>query len=105
MAEQIDHLGTMAKRPNVDIQILPTAIGAHSAGSGGHFVLLGRDDESAPLASMAVVYLELHRKGIYLDSPTDVADYKITFDYLRRDAADSPRTMSLMADARQEHTG
>lgn len=104
MTEQIDHLSAMAERPNVDIQILPTAIGAHAAGSGGHFVLLGRDDESDPLASMAVVYLELHRKGLYLDGPDDVADYKIMFDYLRRDAADSARSLTLMADARQEHT-
>lgn len=103
MAEQIDHLYEMAERPNVDIQVLPASIGAHAAGSGGHFVLLGRDDESDPMASMAVVYLELHRKGLYLDSPGDVADYKIMFDYLRRDAADSARSLTLMAEARQEY--
>jgi transcriptional regulator with XRE-family HTH domain len=104
MAEQIDHLCTMAERPNIDIQVLPVSVGAHAAGSGGHFVLLGRTDESDPMASMAVVYLELHRKGLYLDSPGDVADYKIMFDYLRRDAADSATSLALMAKARQEHT-
>lgn len=104
MAEQIDHLCAMAERPNIDIQVLPVSLGAHAAGSGGHFVLLGRDDESDPMASMAVVYLELHRKGLYLDSPGDVADYKIMFDYLRRDAADSATSLALMTKARQEHT-
>lgn len=104
MVEQLDHLCTMTDRPNIDIQVLPVSLGAHAAGSGGHFVLLGRDDESDPMASMAVVYLELHRKGLYLDSPEDVADYKIMFDYLRRDAADSATSLALMAKARQEHT-
>ncbi|MCX4808963.1 helix-turn-helix domain-containing protein [Streptomyces sp. NBC_01214] len=104
MVEQIDHLCTMSERPNVDIQVLPASIGAHAAGSGGHFVVLGRDDESNPMASMSVVYLELHRKGIYLDAPTDVADYKIMFDYLRRDAAGPAQSITLMQQARQEHT-
>ncbi|MCY0961802.1 helix-turn-helix domain-containing protein [Streptomyces sp. H27-H5] len=104
MVEQIDHLCTMADRPNVDIQVLPASIGAHAAGSGGHFVVLGRTDESDPMASMSVVYLELHRKGIYLDAPTDVADYKMMFDYLIRDAADSAHSITLMQQARQEHT-
>ncbi|MFC9298500.1 helix-turn-helix domain-containing protein [Streptomyces sp. NPDC057011] len=103
MVEQIDHLCTMTDRPNVDIQVLPASIGAHAAGSGGHFVVLGRDDESNPMASMSVVYLELHRKGIYLDAPTDVADYKMIFDYLRRDAAGPAHSIALMREARQEH--
>ncbi|MFD9850499.1 helix-turn-helix domain-containing protein [Streptomyces parvus] len=104
MAEQIDHLVAMSERPTIDLQVLPSAIGAHAAGSGGHFVLLGRDDERDPLASMAVVYLELHRKGLYLDAPGDVADYKIMFDYLRATAANADRSRSLMTAARQEYT-
>ncbi|MFE9484530.1 helix-turn-helix domain-containing protein [Streptomyces spororaveus] len=103
MVEQIDHLCTMAERPDVAIQVLPASIGAHAAGSGGHFVVLGRDDEGDPMASMSVVYLELHRAGLYLDAPTDVADYKIMFDYLRRDAADPAHSIALMQQARQEY--
>ncbi|KOV17261.1 DNA-binding protein [Streptomyces sp. XY511] len=103
MVEQIDHLCAMADRPNVDIQVLPASIGAHAAGSGGHFVVLGRDDQSNPMASMSVVYLELHRKGLYLDAPTDVADYKMIFDYLSADAAGPAHSIALMREARQEH--
>ncbi|MHC3394691.1 helix-turn-helix domain-containing protein [Streptomyces lavendulocolor] len=104
MAEQIDHLCEMAERPKIDIQVLPDSIGAHAAGSGGHFVVLGRNDESDPMASMSVVYLELHRKGLYLDSPRDIAEYKLIFDDLRRDAADPATSLTLMTNARQEHT-
>lgn len=77
MAEQIDHLTVMAQRPNMDIQILPFTSGAHAAGSGGRFLILGRDDEENPLGSMNVVYLELHRRGLYFDAPVDVQNYKL----------------------------
>lgn len=104
MSEQIDHLIAMADRPNVDIQILRFSAGAHAAGSGGHFLLLGRDDERDPLSSMNVVYLELHRRGLYLDEPTDVHNYKIMFDYLRSQAADTSTSIGLLAAARREFT-
>ncbi|MFE9291120.1 helix-turn-helix domain-containing protein [Streptomyces olivaceus] len=104
MREQIEHLIAMASRPNVDIQILRFSAGAHAAGSGGHFLLLGRDDERDPLSSMNVVYLELHRRGLYLDEPTDVHDYKLMFDYLRSQAADTAASLDLLTAARRELT-
>lgn len=104
MSEQIDHLIAMADRPNVDIQILRFSAGAHAAGSGGHFLLLGRDDERDPLSTMNVVYLELHRRGLYLDEPTDVHNYKIMFGYLRSQAADTSTSLDLLAAARREFT-
>ncbi|WP_327259141.1 MULTISPECIES: helix-turn-helix domain-containing protein [unclassified Streptomyces] len=102
MSAQIDHLSAMAQRPNVDIQVLKFAAGAHAAGSGGHFLILGRDDEKNPLNSMNVVYLELHKRGLYLDAPTEVQSYKLMFDYLRSQAADTSNGVELLAAARQE---
>ncbi|MGA4849378.1 helix-turn-helix domain-containing protein [Streptomyces sp. G5(2025)] len=104
MAEQIGHLHAMAQRPNVDIQVLQFAAGAHAAGSGGHFLVLGRDDAGDPLSSMNVVYLELHKRGLYLDAPTEVQNYKLMFDYLRSQAADTSVSLDLLAAARQELT-
>ncbi|WP_251829218.1 DUF5753 domain-containing protein [Streptomyces sp. ATCC 21386] len=104
MVEQIAHLHTMAQRPNVDIQILLFTTGAHAAGSGGHFLVLGRDSEDDPLNSMNVVYLELHKRGLYLDSPTEVQSYKLMFDYLRSQAADTSASLELLATAREEFT-
>jgi hypothetical protein len=65
------------RRPNIDLQVLPASQGAHATGSGDHFVLLGRDDERDPMVPTVVVYLELHRRGLYLDAPGDVRDCKI----------------------------
>ncbi|MGW2227467.1 helix-turn-helix domain-containing protein [Streptomyces formicae] len=102
MAGQLDHLRAMSQRPNIDLQILPFDSGATGAGSGGHFVLLGRDDAHDPLASMSVVYLELHRRGVYLDDPNDVQGYKLMFDYLRSQAVDTAGSLNRLTDVRQE---
>ncbi|MFG2208279.1 helix-turn-helix domain-containing protein [Streptomyces sp. NPDC048638] len=101
MAEQLDHLHEMAQSPTVEIQILPFSAGAHAAGAG-HFVILGRNDERNPLNSMAVVYIEMRRRGLYLDDAEDVSAYKLTFDYLRSQAADATASLQLLTKARQE---
>ncbi|MFJ8158418.1 helix-turn-helix domain-containing protein [Streptomyces sp. NPDC094468] len=101
MAEQIKHLEELAQRPNVDIQVLPFAAG-HSAGSGGHYLILGRDDARDPVDAMGVVYLELHRRGVYLDATEDVQAYKLMFDYARSKAADTTASLRMLAKARQE---
>ncbi|MPY45963.1 helix-turn-helix domain-containing protein [Streptomyces phyllanthi] len=101
MARQLKHLHEAAQRPNIDIQVLPFRAGAHAAGAG-HFVILGRDDGLAPLNSMAVVYIEMRRRGLYLDDPEDVGAYKLTFDYLRSQATDPAATLQLIASTRQE---
>ncbi|UNO44091.1 helix-turn-helix transcriptional regulator [Streptomyces sp. MST-110588] len=101
MAEQLEHLHDMARSPAIDIQILPFSAGAHAAGAG-HFVVVGRDNDRDRLNSMAVVYVELRRRGLYFDDVEDVAAYKLTFDYLRSQAADTSASMRLLARARQE---
>lgn len=101
MAEQIEHLEALARRPNIDIQVLPFTAG-QTAGSGGHYLILGRDDAREPVDSMGVVYLELHRRGVYLDAPDDVQAYKLMFDYARSKAADTAASMHILADARTE---
>ncbi|MEV0123429.1 helix-turn-helix transcriptional regulator [Streptomyces sp. NPDC050703] len=101
MARQFRHLQEAAESPNIDIQILPFGAGAHAAGAG-HFVILGRDDDKDPLNSMAVVYIEMRRRGLYLDDAEDVAAYKLTFDYLRSQAADTKASSRLITRARQE---
>lgn len=101
MAGQLTHLQEVAKSPYVDIQVLPFSAGAHAAGAG-HFVVLGRDDEREPLNSMAVVYIEMRRRGLYLDDPEDVSAYKLTFDYLRSQALDTTASSRLITRTRQE---
>lgn len=102
MAEQLDHLVTMARRPNITLRVLPFAAGA-PAGGGGHFVVLGWQDEREPKTQLGVVYVELHRRGLYLDDPGDVRSYRVLFDDLCRQAADEKASLDLLTTARSEY--
>lgn len=53
---------------------------------------------------MAVVYIEMRRRGLYLDDAEEVAAYKLTFDYLRSQAVDASASLRLLAKTRQELT-
>ncbi|MFF4290994.1 helix-turn-helix domain-containing protein [Streptomyces sp. NPDC001633] len=99
MRTQIDHLREMMDHPNVDLRVLPYGAGATAADSGGNFVILRRDDETEPF-SMTVVYLELHARGLYLDTAPDTETYKVTFTALLDQAAGD--SAALLAVARKE---
>ncbi|MGW2084089.1 hypothetical protein [Streptomyces sp. NPDC001880] len=62
------------------------------------------DSEALEVMGMNVVYLELHKRGLYLDAATGVQSYKLVIDYLRSQAADTSRIVELLAEARQELT-
>ncbi|MEU8779879.1 helix-turn-helix transcriptional regulator [Streptomyces sp. NPDC048606] len=102
MVEQITHLITASEHPTVDLRILPAATGATPAGPGGHFVFVGRDDPR-PLASVALVYLELHRSGLYLDGASDLEHYRSVFQALQDQAFPPAETRQALITARQEH--
>ncbi|MGO4421147.1 Scr1 family TA system antitoxin-like transcriptional regulator, partial [Streptomyces sp. MCAF7] len=56
----------------------------------------------SPLNSMAVVYIEMRRKGLYLDEVDAVSSYKLSFDYLRSQAVDATASLRLLGTLRQE---
>jgi hypothetical protein len=78
MREQLAHLVTMAARPNVTLQVLPLAAGAHPA-TTGEFTVLGFPDLIAP----DVVYLENMTSDLYVEQEAEVYRYGLAFDRLR----------------------
>jgi transcriptional regulator with XRE-family HTH domain len=78
MREQLEHLTAMAARPNLTLQVLPLAAGAHPATSG-EFTILGFPDLIAP----DVVYLENMTSDLYVEQEADVYRYGLAFDRLR----------------------
>jgi hypothetical protein len=76
--EQLAHLTTMAGRPNVTIQVLPLAVGAHPA-TTGEFTILGFPELVAP----DVVYLENMTSDLYVEREGEVYRYAMAFDRLR----------------------
>jgi transcriptional regulator with XRE-family HTH domain len=78
MRGQLAHLTTMAGRPNVTIQVLPLAVGAHPA-TTGEFTILGFPELVAP----DVVYLENMTSDLYVEREGEVYRYVLAFDRLR----------------------
>ncbi|OLB66842.1 MAG: hypothetical protein AUI10_01590 [Actinobacteria bacterium 13_2_20CM_2_72_6] len=78
---QIEHLGTLAQRDNIEIRVLPWSVGAHAAMAGA-FRILDFDDAEDP----DVVYLESHVGALYLEEAAEVDEYRRIFELIRKDA-------------------
>lgn len=78
MREQLAHLATMAAHPNISVQVLPLAAGAHPA-TTGEFTILGFPELIAP----DVVYLENMTSDLYVEREGEVYRYGLAFDRLR----------------------
>jgi transcriptional regulator with XRE-family HTH domain len=90
-AEQVQHLLKEARRPNVDIRIIPHRVGWHP-GLEGSFSLI-ESEESAPL-----VFLETRRSGLCLYQDDDVAAYKHAANMILRLAMTSEESIRLIAE-------
>lgn len=77
--------------PNVNLQVLPFAVGAHAATSGPFTILKFPE---AP--DLGVVYLEGQTGGVYLDSADEVARYTLVFEHLRASALPPTATTRLI---------
>lgn len=98
MRAQLAHLIEISSvQPNVNLQVLPFAAGAHAATSGP-FVLMKFPD--AP--DLSVVYLEGQTGGVYLESTEEVARYTIVFDHLRASALSTSATTRLIEEVASE---
>ncbi|MBN9748612.1 DNA-binding protein [Amycolatopsis sp. A1MSW2902] len=86
MSGQLDHLGELASRSNVEIRILTAASGAH-AGTEGTFTILDYPEEF--VGDPGTVYAELRPEGRYFEEPSQVEDYRNAFRSLY-EQADAP---------------
>ena len=92
MAGQLAHIGQLAARPNVTVQVLPFTAGAHPAMLGS-FTLMQFPDP----ADRDVVYLEAETGALYLEKPEDVRRYSLMIDYLRAQALGPAESRALIA--------
>jgi transcriptional regulator with XRE-family HTH domain len=98
MKGQLRYLIEIAtSRPNVNLQILPFAAGAHAATSGP-FVIMKFPE--AP--DLGVVYLEGQTGGIYLESAEEVARYTLSFEHLRASALSTAATVRLIEEVARD---
>jgi transcriptional regulator with XRE-family HTH domain len=91
MARQLEHLATMAELPNVTLQVLPFAAGAH-AGMDGTFTILMYDGS----ADQNLVFASNAAGGLFLEKEDELQRYEFIFDYLRANALRPDESLSLI---------
>ncbi|MFE9468611.1 helix-turn-helix domain-containing protein [Streptomyces virginiae] len=94
MREQLEHLNALGAEPNITVQVLPLAVGAHP-GLSGQFSIVGFAD--SPEAG--VVYLERFASDLCLEKPSDVRHYSVMYGHLQAQALDPGSTRRLVTDA------
>ncbi|WP_326569604.1 helix-turn-helix transcriptional regulator [Amycolatopsis rhabdoformis] len=90
-AEQLRHLVTMSKKPNISIRVLPLAAGLHSSMSGS-FHLLDFDPE----VSTSVAYQEYAVGGHLIDDPDVVGTLGELHETLKSAALGEVKSRSLI---------
>jgi transcriptional regulator with XRE-family HTH domain len=91
MRRQLQHLLEAADRPNVTIQVIPFAAGAHAA-AGGPFSILRFAERDLP----DVVYLEQLTSALYLDKRETVDHYLAVMERLCLEATPSSSTAKII---------
>ncbi|MEO7195825.1 MAG: helix-turn-helix transcriptional regulator [Pseudonocardiaceae bacterium] len=95
MRRQVRHLEDAATRPNVTVQVVPTAAGAHP-GLEGPFAILEFDRDPT------LVYLENRRGSVILDEDADIAETTIALRHLQQIALSPEDSLALLAEVARE---
>ncbi|MFD3926520.1 helix-turn-helix domain-containing protein [Streptomyces sp. NPDC058614] len=96
MRDQLRKLAEASEQPNITVQLLPFALGAHP-GLYGPFVILTFPDPTPNL-----VWLENPKNSVYLEAADDVDNYTEIFDQLRACALGQSETRTCIARISKE---
>ncbi|MHB9850993.1 helix-turn-helix domain-containing protein [Streptomyces krungchingensis] len=96
MAEQLDHVASLARRRKVLVQTLPYAVGAYPL--MGRMVQLMEFEEAPPTAYTEAVY-----SGTLLDDPALVKRVRGAYDLLRAAALPREASLALIESAAEDH--
>lgn len=91
MRDQLYRLRSEARRPNVEIQVLPKAVGSH-AGLDGSLIVLRFPDP----ADLDVAYSEGFHGAVYLESQRKVRSCSVAFERLCAAALDVEASAALI---------
>ncbi|GLZ05944.1 transcriptional regulator [Actinomadura sp. NBRC 104412] len=96
MREQLEHLLTMSKLPNITIQVVRN--NGRPAGTGGAFVVATMEDRSE------VAYLETTIRGITTDAPADLGALSDAQRELRARALPEDQSQDVIRKALEQWT-
>ncbi|MFF3264615.1 helix-turn-helix domain-containing protein [Streptomyces sp. NPDC002932] len=91
MVEQARHLCQLAEEPQVTLQLIPLAKGAHP-GMTGSFVHMDFPDPQNP----ELVYVDTPAGDLFLESETEIRRYKSMFEHLQAVALDPSESVKLL---------
>jgi transcriptional regulator with XRE-family HTH domain len=97
MRDQLHRLVEAARLPNVTLQILPFAAGAH-AGMDGTFAILDFPDAEDP----NVVFAENATGGLFLEKSDELRKYNSIFDTIRSSALSPEESRNMIAMLAEE---
>ncbi len=97
MRAQLDRLIDASSEPNIALQVLPYAAGAHPAMCGLFYVFRFPSPDLPD-----IVYAEHLTSAFYLDKPADVASYIEVLDRIAAQAAPASQTAAILDDIRKE---
>ncbi len=98
MSAQLKHMAAMAELPNVTIQILPFARGAHSGMFGPYLVL------SFPqVTSLDLVLTETPTGNVWMEREPEVAYYRELFNDARTSALPPTESLALIRRIAEEY--
>ncbi|MGW4461523.1 helix-turn-helix domain-containing protein [Micromonospora sp. NPDC004704] len=95
MAEQLDHLVTVAELPQVDLHVVPYEVGVH-VGLNGPFLLAGFEDGGGWVA-----YLDNQLRGQVVSHHGDVATLQETWERIRSEALPHRQSINLIKEVAQ----
>jgi len=98
MRAQLGHLIETIAKPNITVQVLPFAAGAHPA-MYGMFHLLRFPTAELP----DIIYAENLTSAVYLDKPADVAVYTEALDRLCAQASPASKTAGILRHIRKDY--
>jgi hypothetical protein len=94
---QLRHLVEVVALPNVTIQVISFAAGAHPS-MDGPFTILGFPERGDP----DVVYIEYQTGALYLEKRDEVQRYHLIFDHLRAAALSVDASRAFIAEVADE---
>lgn len=94
MREQLEHLGHLAMRHNIEVRVLPFLAGEHMALEGA-FTVVHFPEPSDP----SIVHVRSANSSLHLETEADLAAYDTIFVHLERVALCGERSAELIAEA------
>ncbi|GHD15896.1 transcriptional regulator [Nocardiopsis kunsanensis] len=93
MHEQLEHLGHLAVRHNIDVQVLPYQAGEHLGMEGAFTVLDFPESKDTP-----IVHVETATTSLFLERSEEIEEYNVAFGNLQGVALSTSQSADFISD-------